>query len=143
MGTLTRLACLVTVALLGAACGASTATSGSAPAPTSPPSLGVLEGRVTIGPLVPVEREGVPTPTVPPETYTSRSLNIYEADGATLVTNVPFKGDGTYRVELAPGTYVVKLARSGLDRASSLPQTIAIRAGETVQLDIDIDTGIR
>ncbi len=52
-------------------------------------------------------------------------------------------GDGTYRVALAPGTYVVDIAPTGRDRARGLPATVAIASGQTVRLDIDIDTGMR
>lgn len=120
--------------LLLAAC-ASTAT------PEVP--VGYLEGRVTIGPLQPVEQVGVPTPTVPPEVYAARSIDIFQADGTTLVTNVKINSDGTYHVALAPGTYVVDIAPTGIDRSKDLPKTIVIESGQTVRLDIDIDTGIR
>jgi len=120
--------------LLFAAC-ASTAT------PEVP--VGYLEGRVTIGPLQPVERVGVPTPTVPPEVYAARSIDIFQSDGTTLVTNVKINPDGTYRVELEPGTYLVNIARTGIDRAGGLPKTIVIESNRTVRLDIEIDTGIR
>jgi hypothetical protein len=108
----------------------------------SPPS-GILEGKVTIGPLQPVERVGQPTPTPAPEVFTSRSLNIFRQDGKTLVTSLHFNPDGTYRVSLPAGTYVVDIPHSGIGFARPLPKTITIHSGETIQLDIDIDTGIR
>jgi hypothetical protein len=115
----------------------------------SPPEMipmppgGTLEGKVTIGPLQPVERVGQPTSTPAPEVFTSRSLNIFQADGKTLVTSLHFNPDGTYRVSLPPGTYVVDIPHTGIGFARPLPKTITIHSGETVQLDIDIDTGIR
>lgn len=111
----------------------------------SPPaqSTGTLTGRVTIGPLRPVERIGEPTPTPPPELFSSRSINIFTADGTTLVTNAKINPDGTYAVTLPPGVYVVNIARAGIERARNLPQTVTITTGATLQLDIDIDTGIR
>ncbi len=141
---------LIVIASTLAACGSSTTanvaptvTPTSAPAPTPQPQTGILEGQVTIGPLVPVERIGVPTPTTPPEAYAARSLDIFQPDGATLVVNVKIDSDGTYRVELPPGTYVVKLASTGIDRGVSLPQTVEIVSGQSLRLDFDIDTGIR
>ena len=107
------------------------------------PAGGTLQGKVTIGPLQPVERAGQPTPTPDPQVFTSRSLNIFKADGKTLVTNLHFNPDGTYRVSLPPGTYVVDIPHNGIGFARPLPKTITIHSGETVQLDIDIDTGIR
>jgi len=103
---------------------------------------GYLEGQVTIGPLQPVAREGE-TPTVPPEVYRGRSVAIFSADGEALVAKARISGDGRYRVALAPGTYVMDIARNGMDRADGLPKTIVIENRKTVQLNIDIDTGIR
>lgn len=146
MGALTRVTCVSVVLAMLSAC-ASSAADGRTPTSTAAPTpqleTGVLEGRVSIGPLTPVERVDVPTPTIPPETFTSRAIDIYQADGATLVAHVAFSPDGSYRVELAPGVYVVQLARSGRDRAGSLPATVTIESGRITQLDIDIDTGIR
>jgi hypothetical protein len=124
--------------LLLAACGSRSTISVD-----PPPVPGYLEGRVTIGPLQPVERVDVPTPVPPPEVFTSRSLNVFRAGGTTLVANVRFNPDGTYRVELIPGTYVVDIAHTGIDVAKGLPKTITIESGQTLRLDIDIDTGIR
>ena len=117
-------------------------------APTSPATptfnaiVGYLAGHVTIGPLQPVQRAG-PTATPAPEIYAARSINVLREDGTTLIVNVRINTDGTYRVALPPGTYVVSLAKSGLDRARGLPKTITIEGGKTVTLDVDIDTGIR
>ena len=105
--------------------------------------VGFLQGHANIGPLVPVERFGDPTPIVPPEMYAARSLNIFQADGSTLVMNVKFDSNGNYRVALNPGVYVVALAKSGIDRGNDLPARITIESGKTIQLDISIDTGIR
>ncbi len=111
--------------------------------PKATPAPGSLEGVVTVGPLQPVERVGVTPPPPPPEVYTSRGIDIYRADGKTLVTSLNFGPDGSYQVELPPGQYVVKLMPTGIDRARELPAEITIQSGETVTLDIDIDTGIR
>ena len=108
----------------------------------SPPA-GILEGQVTVGPLQPVERVGQPTATPAPEVFTSRSLNIFQSDGKTLVTSLHFNPDGTYRVALQPGTYMVDIPQTGIGFARPLPKTITIHSGETIRLDIDIDTGIR
>ncbi len=104
---------------------------------------GTLQGHVDIGPLTPVEKIGVPTPTVPPEVYAARKLVVYQADGKTEAARVSINGQGNYQVSLPPGSYVVDLVHSGMDRGKNLPQTVEIRAGETTRLDISIDTGIR
>ncbi len=110
--------------------------------PTNNTLSGVLTGRVNIGPLQPVQRVG-PPPTTPPQVYAARTIDVFLADGKTRVANVRIDSDGTFRIALPPGTYVVALARSGIDRARELPKTITVESGKTIQLDIDIDTGIR
>jgi len=103
---------------------------------------GILEGQVTIGPLEPVERPGV-TPTVPPEAYAARKVMIYSQSGDRLIKQVDIGPDGHYRVELEIGTYSVDINRIGIDRSADVPRAIEIRAGQTLRLHIDIDTGIR
>ena len=103
---------------------------------------GTLRGQVTIGPICPVERPDQPClPT--PETYAARKVLVRSGDGANPVATVSLNQTGYYRVELEPGTYVVDINRAGMDRSPDVPRTITVAAGETVTLDIDIDTGIR
>jgi hypothetical protein len=89
-----------------------------------------------------VERIGEATPTIAPEVFAARSINIFAADGVTLVTDVKISPDGTYAVSLPPGNYVVNIAH-GHRSCGNLPKTVTIVSGATVELDIDIDTGIR
>jgi FtsP/CotA-like multicopper oxidase with cupredoxin domain len=103
----------------------------------------VLKGSVTVGPLTPVEHPDATPMPVPPEVYTSRAVNIYKADGETLVETVHFNTDGTYEVELKPGTYVVALPPGGIEYSKQLPQTVTLKTSETFLLNFDIDTGIR
>jgi len=51
--------------------------------------------------------------------------------------------DGYYRIELPAGSYTVDINYSGIDHSSDVPQKIQLSLGETVTLNIDIDTGIR
>lgn len=103
---------------------------------------GVLEGVVTIGPIEPVERPGA-TPTIPPEVYEARKVLVYNEAGSRLIKTVDLGPDGRYRVELAPGTYTVDINHLGVDSSGDVPLKIEIKSGETVRVDIDIDTGIR
>ena len=108
-----------------------------------PRETGVLQGHVTIGPLVPVVQEGVPEPTPAPEVYAIRQIVIYASDGQTEVARVQIDDQGIYRVELPVGTYVVDINHAGIDMAKDLPKTVEIVAGQVTRLDVDIDTGIR
>ena len=108
-----------------------------------PKEFGTLEGQVTIGPLVPVVREGEAEPTPAPEVYAAREIVIYKGNGKTEVTRLEIDASGWYRGVLPAGTYVVDINHLGIDSAASLPLEITITAGGVVRLDIDIDTGIR
>jgi hypothetical protein len=103
---------------------------------------GILQGKVTIGPLVPVEQEGV-TYEVPCEVYVLRKVVIYKNNGSDLVKEVDIDCDGRYRVELSPGTYIVDINHAGIDNSSDVPSEVEIISQQTTRLDIDIDTGIR
>jgi hypothetical protein len=103
---------------------------------------GYLEGKVSIGPICPVERPDMPCP-VPPETYAARMILVYAKDGKTLVGESSIKVDGTYQIGLPVGEYVVNLKKNGIDRSAEVPANVFIKEGETTTLDISIDTGIR
>jgi hypothetical protein len=52
----------------------------------------------------------------------------------------PYDG---YSFRLKPGIYIVDIHHVGIDRSPDMPETVTIHAGETVTLDISIDTGMR
>jgi hypothetical protein len=107
----------------------------------------LLRGAVAIGPIFSVEIPGDTRP-VPPEVFTSRKIMVYDASGEKLIQEVAITqlgqtASGYYTVMLSPGTYTIDILHQGLDRADGLPQTITLSAGQTLTLDINIDTGIR
>jgi hypothetical protein len=107
---------------------------------------GVLTGKVTVGPLTPVERVDVTPPVPDPAVFTSRKLLLYDANGRTLLKEIaiePAGYYGIYNVTLKPGTYVLGYTKQGVGGAKGLPSTVIIEAGKTTTLDVDIDTGIR
>lgn len=103
---------------------------------------GILEGYVTIGPIWPVERPGEQKP-IPPEVYEARKVMVYDKSGKRLVEEVSLTSEGYYSVQLKPGTYRVDINRIGIDSSSDVPKQIVMGSGQTVVLNIDIDTGIR
>jgi hypothetical protein len=108
----------------------------------SPQESGFLQGVVSIGPIWPVETPGTPRP-IPPEVYAARKVMVYDGDRIKLIRQVDLSDDGHYRVDLKPGTYVIDINHAGIDRSSEVPKQVRIEAGQIVQLDINIDTGIR
>jgi hypothetical protein len=108
-----------------------------------PRHTGILEGQVTIGPLVPITREGEAPPTPGPEVYAERKIVVYEQDGVTEVARLQIDSHGNYRAELPAGFYVIDINHAGIDRAADLPKEIEITEGGTTVVNVDIDTGIR
>ena len=68
---------------------------------------------------------------------------IYDQQGGQLVRKVDLEPDGYYRVELTPDIYVVDVNGVGVDSSSDVPREVEIEPEEVLELNIDIDTGIR
>src|SRR5579864_328255 len=98
-----------------------------------------LEGRITRGPLSPVERIGVPNAAP----VAGARLEIRAPNGRK-VASVESDSAGKYSVQLAPGTYLVTvISPAGAFNRPNPPATVAIKAGEVTHFDIRLDTGIR
>jgi hypothetical protein len=108
-----------------------------------PRETGTFEGHVTIGPLSPVSREGVPDPTPAPEVYAAREIVIYARNGRSEVARAPIDANGNYQLTLPVGTYIVDINHIGIDHGIGLPQTIEILSQQATRMDVEIDTGIR
>ena len=106
----------------------------------SPAGKGTLEGQVSIGPICPVERPDNPCKPSP-EAYAARKMIV--SKGGAKVATVDIDSNGHYSVQLDAGTYTIDINRIGIDRSPELPKQIQIKTGETIKLDISIDTGIR
>jgi hypothetical protein len=106
---------------------------------------GYLEGVISIGPICPVE-------TIPPdpacrptaETYKAYPVSVWTADSTKKIAQINPALDGSYRMELAPGNYLVIL-QNNQNRigGSNLPAEVKIISQGNTLLNIDIDTGIR
>jgi hypothetical protein len=107
------------------------------------PEVGVLEGHVTIGPLVPVVREGVPEPTPAPQVYAARQIVVFHEGDEREVARFEIDAQGNFAGELPAGRYVVDINRIGIDSAAGYPKLIEIAADQVTRVDVDIDTGIR
>jgi len=103
---------------------------------------GTLQGNVSIGPLQPVETPGE-KPPVPCDVYEARKIMAYDKTGKKLIEQVDIDCTGHYQVELKPAVYTIGINRIGIDYSSEVPRQVVIKSGETITLDIDIDTGIR
>ena len=110
--------------------------------PTSPGTgTGTLTGNVSIGPLCPVEPCTVSHDRLV-AAYAARPITISTPAG-TVVATVTADPETGYSVALRPGTYVIDIQHLGVGGSRELPATVTLHGGETVRLDISIDTGIR
>ena len=106
---------------------------------------GFLKGVISIGPLCPVEKDP-PDPACLPtyETYKAYPVTIWTSDGRRKITQLNPALDGSYKIELNPGNYLVILGTSQNSIGSSnLPAEVEIRSQAETILNINIDTGIR
>ena len=122
--------------MVTAAC---TTAEGTSPTPVIDKDMrGVLTGRVTIGPLCPIEPCGDSSGYI----YSGRELVLQQPGGVLL--QVPLRSDGTFEGVVPMGTYAIHLDRCEyLGCQGAVPVSVEIRDGETSTLNIDIDTGIR
>jgi len=108
---------------------------------TTPAGSGVA-GRVHLGPQCPVETEGEPCPDEPAvgsKVTVARQLPGEAYGAGEVVARTTTAADGSFRVAVAPGEYVVT-ADAGL---SCELMDARVTAGAYVQVDIPCDTGIR
>lgn len=103
---------------------------------------GFLQGKVTIAPVRPLERRDAP-PVDMSRWYKGKIVLIYSEDEKTLLAKAPVDDTGRYHVSLQPGYCMVKMKLGRMQSTRDLPKRIEIKAGQTVRVNIDIDTGIR
>lgn len=102
----------------------------------APPDDSGIEGEVRIGPVSPVETIG--TPGSAPY---SAELTIRPEGGGRAV-RVTSDEDGRFKVNLAPGTYVIE-PEQGEPLPIASPVTAVVKAHEFTYVVIDYDSGIR
>lgn len=111
-----------------------------------PGESGILKGKISIGPICPVE-------TVPPlpqcqptaETYKAWQTSVWNQKKTRIISDIEPELDGTFQLKLSAGKYIVdfKSPRTNGIGANNLPAEITISSADTTTLNIDIDTGIR
>ena len=118
--------------------------SGCIQQPAKTSEKGFLEGKISIGPICPVERFP-PDPNCQPteETYKAWPIAIWTTDKKAKIAQIKPNLDGTYKLELPVGTYIVDYEKEQHFGGNNLPVAVAIDSGKTTTLNIDIDTGIR
>lgn len=102
---------------------------------------GTLRGEVLAGPTCPVVSDP-PDPACADRTVAGADLLIEDAGGAE-VTRLTTDAEGRFETSLAPGAYtLIPQPVVGL-MGTAPPQSFEIAAGETTELIVTYDTGIR
>lgn len=108
---------------------------------------GVITGKISIGPLCPVETVP-PSPGCQPtaETYKAWSTAVWSTDKKIKIAVIMPSLDGHYAITLPPNDYVLDFDSmpntTGIG-SSNLPHLFTILANDTITFDVNIDTGIR
>ena len=105
---------------------------------------GTINGIISIGPICPVESDP-PDPGCLPtaDTYKAYPVYIRPLNGSVKTLINPAL-DGSFTMELVPGSYYVTLEKqqNGIG-SSNLPMEVTVNPGQETNLNIIIDTGIR
>ena len=108
-------------------------------------NVGTIAGRVTIGPLQPVHREGEIVPTPSPEVYAAWQIVIYTTDMQREIARTEINAEGYYQIVLPVSFYSVTAepVKNNGGPGGSDVHPIEITKDEVTYLNLDIDTGIR
>ncbi len=102
--------------------------------------IGMLIGKVTKGPISPVEGRKNLHSTEPVKGAT---IIISILDGQ-VIKSVITDDQGRYSINLLPGAYQIKMSPfEGIGFTKDLPATITITEGQETHLNVLVDTGIR
>jgi hypothetical protein len=105
-----------------------------------PPGLGMLTGYVTMGPVSPVGRLGLPPAPRPAAGVTLVVYGPAREEVAAVTTDA----NGQFRVNLLPGNYQLEMApRTDRKFSKDLPATVTISQGQKTHLDVRLDTRMR
>ncbi len=143
-------ALLILLPLLLAACGSGSGPGstgdpgGSAGGPSSSsPSLSGpsgVTGRTVVAPTCPVEQTASPCPPRP----IRATVEARRPDSPEIVAHTQSSHDGSFRLVLAPGTYVLTVKPPGpalMPRPKQL--TVTVSPHEFAQVTVHLDSGIR
>jgi hypothetical protein len=101
-----------------------------------PPNTGV-EGQVTIGPISPVSRPGEQN-----SSPYAATISIVRVSDNGVVATIASGSDGTFRVALSPGHYLVR-PRQGSPYPIAHDQEVTVVAGHYSRVLVSYDSGIR
>ena len=107
---------------------------------------GILRGKISIGPLCPDESNPPDSSCLPTAaTFRAWATALYSRDGNTRVASITPDLSGNFTIAVPSGRYVINFdpKRSFSIGGSDLPMPVDIHAVDTLNVSINIDTGIR
>ena len=122
---------LLLAALLSSSCGIGT-RGGEAG------EIGTVQGRVLLGPTCPVQTEASPCPDEP-----LAGVTVQAVEGDVVVATAESDAQGRFSMDLVPRTYLVQAVPEDDPARTAKPIEVTVVAGETVEVDVPVDSGIR
>jgi hypothetical protein len=108
---------------------------------------GFVEGHLNIVSLKEVELAHGNGPPVKSKAYSQNyaeyHLIILSKEGQREVARATIDERGNYRVSLPPGDYILDIQGRGRGLVRAKPQPFTVASGQTVHVNMDLDTGIR
>jgi hypothetical protein len=101
--------------------------------------LGTIAGTVLLGPMCPVETEASPCPDEPLPGVTVQAV----LQENMVVATTESDEQGHFSFDLAPGTYAVQAVPEDDPARTSRPVDVTVATDETVEIDVQVDSGIR
>ena len=106
-------------------------------------AAGILQGNLKVISPQTVQSADGSLPTVTPQTYIDYPLVVLSSDGNRQIAVVNADAKGNYRVELPPGAYLLDIENRVRTHVRAKPTPFTVLAGQTVHVDMEMDTGIR
>lgn len=104
---------------------------------------GFLEGHLKVVSPRPVELDDASAATATEQNYPDYPLVILSKAGQKEVARVTPDQEGNYRVSLPPGDYILDVQARGHSHVRAKPQPFTVVSGQTIRVDMAVDTGIR
>jgi len=106
-------------------------------------SVGFLEGRLKIISIKEVELAKTGPSKATGGNYADYPLLVLNRRTRQEVARIKADAKGNYRLELPAGDYILDIDRRLGGNPRAQPQSFTISPGQTVSVNMDVDTGVR
>ncbi|HYJ39116.1 MAG TPA: hypothetical protein VEV87_10885, partial [Chitinophagaceae bacterium] len=105
-------------------------------------NVGVLKGRVDIGPICPQEPCN-PTPERLKQVYDSYEVVLLDTGSRKILFRIPILQDASFNNSISAGAYLVKIKPVNGEGFRTEEKRISIEKGKTTIIQLAYDTGLR